>query len=803
MGAGGGGGERGQASPGDTHGVREATVPPGTVEGGGAVTRGVRGGHRVCGQASPLGGEESTVPPGTVESGVAVPAAHDHAVGVVCRGALSPPTMNIGGVSVTDVRNLAGGGVCRGTRPPDHPDAEWVAEAGGPIAVAVARVRALDLAALSPPVIQVVVDDERVKRDTDVLLQMGSLERFAAHRLRAVRGDGARRMDPLLLRHTLGPFTGLSRLLAVAQGIRVRLTEGFIRVPDRPVPAQYLRRPDLVNAAIVKSHQRGFTALFDHRAYDVLTASGFCCNPSTWVPKRDDPTGRAVLNLSASPRRGTHYTGSVNDHTDSAWALSRYGPAEVDSLAHLCQAALALHERTLKPVGFSLDDLTTAFSLLDFHPSAVRYMGTRVHECGIASYGVSLAGNFGHESTPAALNACQHAVAFITNTQSLLWRCGQQCAASGRDRNCVATHVDDSAVLDVLTGPTSGMNRDLFLQASKHIFAPGVDAPSPIKASKHMPLRAANLFKGWHVDCASWTVTWSARALRKMTRAVFVTIPQGAKRARYRNVESSTSTLSHYALGRPQAAAFLCEARSLLKKYRTCEWVPVTGNYRRDLRWFRALVRLARRWRAAVSVDMRVLAGREPRDPTVVYTDASGYGAGVFFAGHAYYWAWEPAEVLAVAVVSDRLGTNINVLEYIVAVVGLLLAALAGRRGAVRLRIDNTTAEVWTKRVRSRSPEAFDWCRLQELIMSLYDLHVATRWIATLDNVLADALSRWSDPHARARFHQVTAVTPQPLPVPVRRLVRGILLQTTSVDWVALLDPLMAAASSGSESPSS
>jgi len=185
-----------------------------------------------------------------------------------------------------------------------------------------------------------------------------------------------------------------------------------------------------------------------------------------------------------------------------------------------------------------------------------------------------------------------------------------------------------------------------------------------------------------------------------------------------------------------------------------------------------------------------------------VYTDASSYGAGVFFAGHAYYWAWDPEEVLAVAAASDRLGTNINVLEYVVAVVGLLLAALAGRRGAVRLRIDNTTAEVWTKRVRSRAPEAFEWCRLQELITSLYALHVATRWIATLDNFIADALSRWSDPRARARFHQATNAAPRPLPLQVRELVRGILLQTTSVDWVALLDPLMAAASSGSASQS-
>ena len=738
----------------------------------GVETRGEGGGG---GQASPRGGE-LTVPPGTV--------------------------VYIGGVQAQVERKLTGGAGVRVAPTPDHPDAAWASETAGPIAVAVARIRALDKAALSPPVLRVEFDDDRVKRDTDILLRLGSLERFAAHRLQAVRGGGARRMDPTLLRHTLGSFTGLSRLLAVAQGIRVRLTEGFIRVPDREVSTQYRRRPDLVNAAIVKSHLRGFTALFDHRAYDVLAASGFCCNPSTWVPKRDDVTGRAVLNLSASPSRGKHYAGSVNDHTDSAWALARYGPAEVDSLASLCQAALAMHERTSRPVGFSLDDLTTAFSLLDFHPSAVRYMGTRVHECGTAAYGVSLAGNFGHESTPAALNACQKAVAFITNSQSLLWRCGQPCSSSGRDRNCVATHVDDSAVLDVLSGPTSGMNRALFLQASQHIFAPGMEAPSPIKVSKHMPLRAANLFKGWHVDCASWTVTWSARALRKMIRAVFITVTPSAKRARFHSVESSTSTLSHYVLGRPQASAFLCEARSLLRKYRTCEWVPVTGNYRRDLRWFRALVRLARRWRVAVTVDMRSLAGREPSDPTVVYTDASSYGAGVFFAGHAYYWAWDPEEVLAVAAASDRLGTNINVLEYVVAVVGLLLAALAGRRGAVRLRIDNTTAEVWTKRVRSRAPEAFEWCRLQELITSLYALHVATRWIATLDNFIADALSRWSDPRARARFHQATNVAPRPLPLQVRELVRGILLQTTSVDWVALLDPLMAAASSGSASQS-
>jgi hypothetical protein len=79
----------------------------------------------------------------------------------------------------------------------------------------------------------------------------------------------------------------------------------------------------------------------------------------------------------------------------------------------------------------------------------------------------------------------------------------------------------------------------------------------------------------------------------------------------------------------------------------------------------------------------------------------------------------------------------------------------------------------WLAAGRSRCPQAFEWARLQEWIVSAYTLVVGMEWVASEHNVHADSLSRWNSPAARVAYHRSTTTPPAPLPPTFRKAKRA------------------------------
>ena len=107
-------------------------------------------------------------------------------------------------------------------------------------------------------------------------------------------------------------------------------------------------------------------------------------------------------------------------------------------------------------------------------------------------------------------------------------------------------------------------------------------------------------------------------------------------------------------------------------------------------------------------------------------------------------------------------------------------------------RLDNTVAIGWATKGRARSPAAFDLARLACLAEFAFGNSTTCNHIAGVDNVAADALSRWNEVDMPAAFRAAAGgvaevevtTTMTGRAGRARRLLRRVLTGKTTSGWL-------------------
>ena len=143
---------------------------------------------------------------------------------------------------------------------------------------------------------------------------------------------------------------------------------------------------------------------------------------------------------------------------------------------------------------------------------------------------------------------------------------------------------------------------------------------------------------------------------------------------------------------------------------------------------------------------------------------------------------------------------DICLLEFAWVVFTILVLGPRFEGHCVALRCDNVAAVAWASRHRARNPAAHDLSRVLAWATLRYRLFLRPRFLAGVDNIDADALSRWHQPEMpllwQSRHPNLDPVFVD-LDSPgvegrARRLIRRALTGTLGAGWIERLPSVFA-----------
>lgn len=462
---------------------------------------------------------------------------------------------------------------------------------------------------------------------------------------------------------------------------------------------------------------------------------GVHVSPTHVACKRGDTKGRCCVDENAS---------GLNDATDMDAIEARLGQMSLPGLQQLstmlhrawCGGARALFKT----------DVSSAFNRIKLSFEAVMSQATQVDTFIV----FPLVAVFGWTASPVYYSLAADAVHWAHNggvTGQVLdsWRRAQGKSVEQRPQGDLGrfrsvTYVDDTF------GPIMPDDGNVPCDDADTIICRlhAADGVNQDKCERGPRLTCL----GWHIDMELATIRPSDRGIQKMLWWCFRKMSGTTSAVLLHDLQSLVSLLRWYAVVIPLAYGALQGLAALLAKAQRgrqhSQWVHLDGASRKDLEFWRWLLDLGLRDQQLWSTPLWFLAGElAEREVVYLFTDAcTSIGGGFVLDGHSFgQFRWEEDEKRFFSSMG-REETDINILEFVVAVLAVVVEReyLSGK--VVILRVDNTAAVSWLNKHRLNHMWGQCWMRLLTMVSLRFNIRLVCKHIAGVINFVADGLSR-------------------------------------------------------------
>ena len=388
-------------------------------------------------------------------------------------------------------------------------------------------------------------NDATVTADSlSVIQHVGSGGCMASWLARRQASRSSLRMRPELLRVALAKYPRLPALLKVAYGVVMFLDPAFVPVPYPRFSAKYATDParSLVNARLARDAAKGHYVLLNSAAANVVrhhTRGHIHDNPLSWVPKDGSALGRLTTNCSYGVAGG--YADSLNHRTLTERVAAVHGDPTVHTVHDLARSVHAASTVAGPGSAIAVADASGAFTWMDLHPSSALMLTSGVLDSAV-DMAIPLSGNFGYTTTPTWWREVADAITWVVRNAPIGWYLRWMRTRAVRDAVILPEHgprrpLHNDSVHDLLQS---------LLAAMALVVCPMDRAAPVVNLSKVRPGATATVYVGWVVDARAQCVRLSWRGMRKLLRALFVTIPPLAKDCSIDALRSVIGVLVHY-----------------------------------------------------------------------------------------------------------------------------------------------------------------------------------------------------------------------------------------------------------------
>jgi hypothetical protein len=515
----------------------------------------------------------------------------------------------------------------------------------------------------------------------------------------------------------------------------------------------------------------------------VLDTPGFHLSALHVASKAGDIKGRPCVDATHS---------GLNDGTDMSAITEFLGPYNLPTLKTLAQMMC-----TAQAQGNTLlhkTDVVAAFNEMPLSVEAALLQACQYGDLVV----FPLVAGFGWTAAPAYYNIIAGAIDWahnggISDHQLDLWTRTQGRLVFPRnplkvDRSF--TYVDDSCAQSS-TDSASGDMSDLQTIITQLL------RPGAYNHKKTEGPAAVMTNIGWECTTPDYSIRPSAKGRAKMYYWVFRGL-QVTQSISLSDLQRAVGTLRWYSTVVPLASTFELQ-RVLTTGQRRHDANPlsstkhtyctITAPAQREIDW----------WVWILSVNLHTSSLSAPawylaresgdREPVHIYTDASSeIGGGYFIPDISFSQdKWSLHEKLFYG---SGEKTDINGLEFVTAICAILANRCFLRGKVVHLHVDNTSAVTWINKRRTSQVFGQSWMRLLISVALEFDILFTCHYIPGVDNIYADALSRYLQ-------HQPTAILTRSLPnMPMLSAASRELIWSmsstprTPVEYLAILSKL-------------
>ena len=449
--------------------------------------------------------------------------------------------------------------------------------------------------------------------------------------------------------------------------------------------------------------------------------------------KAADSKGRACTDATHS---------GLNEGTDMEAITAYLGEFHLPQLRTLAML-LAKAQRSGDTL-LHKTDVTAAFNNMRLSPTAALLQTFSIGPWVV----IPLVAGFGWCASPAYYNVIASAITWAHNgglspAQLDIWTRQQGRTPSPRHSDVTArslTYVDDSFGRSC-TVSASGDMED-FHTIIEHLLGPSAYNVAKTEG----PLPALTII-GWLSDLSTYTIQPSIKGQCKLYYWIF----RGLKRntpLSLSALQSAIGTLRWYSLVIPLASTHaLQQVLSNRQHYLTTKptahpFCSLTPAACRELDWWTWILS-ANLQRPMLQLPVWYLArDRGDRPFFDLYTDAStDIGAGYYVPSHTYgQFRWSDDEKRLFGAAGN---TDINALEFVTAICAIVANRDLFRGAMLHVHVDNTSAVSWLNKLRTSQTSGQSWMRLLISVLLDYDILIDCFHIPGVDNIHADALSRY------------------------------------------------------------
>lgn len=484
-----------------------------------------------------------------------------------------------------------------------------------------------------------------------------------------------------------------------------------------------------------KLHRKGWCIIVSKTLVEGMP--GFHVSPTHVACKRGDTKGRCCVDENAS---------GLNAATDMDAIEGLLGEMSLPGLRELSTLLQRAWARGAREVFKT--DVSSAFNRIMLSFEAVISQATQIDNLIV----FPLVAVFGWTASPIYYSLAADAVHWAHNggvpgTVLDSWRRQQGKVVRPRlhgepTTGRSITYVDDT-IGAIMPGDEGVTIDDADTIICKLHAADGVNTDKNEQGSQLTGL-------GWHIDMRAGTIRPSDRGIQKMMWWCFRKIGEDTTALLLHDLQSVVSLLRWYSIAIPLAFGALQGLSALLAKaQRTRQrslWVHLDGAACKDLEFWRWLLNMGLEQPQLWSSPLWFLAGDLTDRQTVeLFTDAcTSIGGGYVMGTHSFgQFRWSEQEQRFFATAKGR-NTDINIMEFVVAVLAIVVEREYLNGKVVLLRVDNTSAVAWLNRHRLNHMWGQGWMRLLTIVSLKYNIRVVCKHVVGEENVIADGLSRYT-----------------------------------------------------------
>ena len=483
-----------------------------------------------------------------------------------------------------------------------------------------------------------------------------------------------------------------------------------------------------------KLHRKGWCILLPKSLVEGM--EGVHVSPTHVACKRGDTKGRCCVDHTAS---------GLNENTDMEAIEGALGQLSLPGLKELATLLHNAFEQGARCMFKT--DVSSAFNRIKLSYDAVISQATQVDNLIL----FPLVAVFGWTASPIYYSLVSDAVNWAHNggiSGHTLdgWRRDQGKEVPARSTASTAhgrsiTYVDDT-LGPVMPGEEAVSPADADTIICHLIGNDGVNTDK-----NELGPRLTGL--GWFIDMTTGTMRPSNRGLQKMLWWCFRKAGSHVKSLPLHSLQSLVSLLRWYSAVIPMAMGALVGLTALLgtalRSRQHAQWVRLDGASLKELEFWRWLLGVGLHRPQVWSAPFWFLAGQlQDRTTHELFTDASTLIGGGYVLGGVSFgqFRWEEAEKRLFASSVNQL-TDINVLEFVVAVLAVISEREYLKGTVVLLRVDNMSAVSWLNRLRLNHLWGQSWMRLLITVSLCFDIRIMCTHVPGVDNPIADGLSRY------------------------------------------------------------